>query len=362
MKHSQYDAVVIGGGVYGCVLALSLAKQFKSVIIIESKDELITKASYVNQARIHNGYHYPRSFLTAIRSHINYARFVVDFKKAIYDDYKQYYAIARHFSKTTSYQFSKFASQIESPIKRVPSEILRLFNPNLIEDVFEVDECVFDAHKLRNIFQHQLSKSNIKVLLNTTVEKVTHNEKYGNILCDTSAGTIEAKHVFNCAYAGINNILKNSELPLISFKYEYIEMPLIEVPPQLSKMSVTVMDGPFFGFLPFPDQDLHSFWHVRYSVHTNWTNDIPSENNLSEFRSKYIYMIKDASRYIPSLEDSVYVKSLFETKTVLVSHEASDGRPILYRKNYGIPNFHIIMGGKIDNIYDVIDEVSNSFE
>ena len=69
-------------------------------------------------------------------------------------------------------------------------------------------------------------------------------------------------------------------------------------------------------------------------------------------------MLKDAERYIPLFSKASYVKSLFEIKTLLLKNEKNDGRPIVYKKNYGLNNHYIILGGKIDNIYDIQEKVS----
>ena len=55
------DAVVIGGGFYGASIAIYLAKNrgLKKVVLVEKEKKLLTRASYNNQARVHNGYHYP---------------------------------------------------------------------------------------------------------------------------------------------------------------------------------------------------------------------------------------------------------------------------------------------------------------
>ena len=151
--NKKYDVVVIGGGFYGSVLALYFSENYKNVLIIEKEDDLIKRASYNNQARVHNGYHYPRSYLTAIRSHDNYLKFIKDFDKSIYSSFKQYYAIASNLSKTTSQQFFKFAKQIGSPIKVAPDKIKNLFNTSLIDDVFEVEEVVYDAKILKDILK-----------------------------------------------------------------------------------------------------------------------------------------------------------------------------------------------------------------
>lgn len=361
-KDKIYDVLVIGGGFYGCVLALYLKKSANSVIIIEKEKDLLLKASYNNQARVHNGYHYPRSFLTALRSHINYERFIKDFKGAIYKDFKQYYAIASNFSKTTSRQFVKFCKQLDSPVRPAPDSFKKLFNDRLIEDVFEVDECVFDAGKLRKLLKEKLKNEGIDVKYETEIHKVSSAGK--DIICFTKGGKrIIAQSVFNCTYSNINKILINSKLPPLLLKHEFIEMPLIKLPEPLSNVAVTVLDGPFFGFLPFPNKKVHSLWHVRYAVHTNWIDQPRGdmEENLKKLsrKSNYNFMIKDAQRYIPLLREAIYKSSIYETKTVLINRETSDARPILFRKNYGIDGFHVVMGGKVDNIYDIIQKVQD---
>ncbi len=46
---------------------------------------------------------------------------------------------------------------------------------------------------------------------------------------------------------------------------------------------------------------------------------------------------------------------LFEVKTVLRQNEVDDGRPICLRANHGIPNFSVVLGAKIDNIFDALE-------
>ena len=80
----RFDAVVIGGGFYGLRIALHLREVlgFGSVAVLEAGDAVMNRASYVNQARVHNGYHYPRSILTGYRSQVNLPRFRRDFGDA----------------------------------------------------------------------------------------------------------------------------------------------------------------------------------------------------------------------------------------------------------------------------------------
>ena len=66
----QYDYAIIGGGFYGCCLALYLRSLSSRVVVLEANDKLLNRASRVNQARIHSGFHYPRSVLTAVKSKV----------------------------------------------------------------------------------------------------------------------------------------------------------------------------------------------------------------------------------------------------------------------------------------------------
>lgn len=358
MKNSQeYDVIVIGGGFYGCMLALFLRNYFERVVVIEKEKNLLTRASYNNQARVHNGYHYPRSFITALRSHLNFSKFVSEFKDAIDDEFTMIYAIATN-SKISSSQFVKFCRAVGSKVNQAPDNIKKLFNKSLIEDVFLVEEVAFNAVKLRKIMKNKLQKANVKIITNCEVKKVI-SSKDRILVSASKRKSFLGKYVFNCTYSQINNILKNSNLQELPFKYELTEMPLVEMPKELRNYAFTIIDGPFFSFVPFPSRKLHSLHHVRY---TPYESLFVSPKDIKKSKSRFLYMIKDAQRYIPSLKNVKYKDSLFEIKTILMENELNDGRPILYRQNHGINNFHIVMGGKIDNIYDILSKVKKSFD
>ncbi len=68
-------------------------------------------------------------------------------------------------------------------------------------------------------------------------------------------------------------------------------------------------------------------------------------------------MIRDATRLMPALAGCRYEESLCEVKAILPRNEADDGRPILLKAHYGLPNHHVIVGGKIDNVYDIVQAI-----
>ena len=354
MRKSYFDAIVIGGGFYGSSLGIYLRKYFKNVAILEKESSLMTHASYTNQARVHNGYHYPRSYLTANRSHANYNRFLKDFNSCIDDTSTNIYAVAKNNSFINANRFQDFCNDTNLPLKKLPAQYKKYFNEDTVEESFLAKEAVFNTKLILMKFKKEIRSLKISVFFNTEVVKITQNNDNLQVhLPDGS--TLQTKYVFNCTYSQINPILQRSNLPLLPFKYELTELALIKVPPQLRNIGVTVIDGPFFSFLPFPEKNLHTLSHVSYTPHAYKQYQSNKLHILlnSSLNSQFLYMIKDAQRFIPSLKDAKYVKSLYEVKTVLLSNENDDGRPILFKKDYGFKNLFVIMGGKIDNIYDV---------
>lgn len=361
----DYDAVIIGGGAVGCSVARWVRERGGRVLLLERENGLLQRASYANQARVHNGYHYPRSFLTALRSRVNFPRFVEEYSDCIERGFAKYYAVARNFSKVTSEQFATFCRRIGAPVGPAPAAVRRLFNPALIEDVFLVEEFAFDARRLAARMLADLRASGVELELSADVERLAalpDGLVAVTYRADGEERRVRARRVFNCTYSRINRVLHDSGLPLIPLKHELTEMALIRVPEPLTAVGVTVMCGPFFSLMPFPSRGLHTLSHVRYTPHSWWDDRHgPSELSLAELRegheSGYPRMIRDAQRYLPLLGGSRYVDSLWEVKTVLPSSEADDSRPILFRRDDTMPNLTSIMGGKIDNIYDVLAEL-----
>ncbi len=354
-------AVIIGGGFYGVQIALFVRSWFDEVVIIEKGTDLLTRASFVNQARVHNGYHYPRNFTTALRSRENFARFVEDFQPAIDDSFTKLYAIAQDNSKVNARQFLKFCQDIGANVAEARPELTELFDPQFIESVFEVTEHAFNADTLRQLALEQLAAADIQVRYNSSVQIVSPGEADRVLVTLDDGEVLEADAVFNCTYAHINSVLAASDLPLLPMKYEITEMALVQMPEQLQQIGITVMDGPFFSTMPFPAKNAHTVSHVRYTPHRAWTDDGEYRGQpyhyLQEFHpdTNYASMLGDIARFVPSMREAQYQESLFEVKAVLQSNEADDGRPILFRADYGLPNFFVIMGGKIDNIYDIFE-------
>lgn len=364
MKNNStyFNSIVIGGGFFGTYLASKLSNNDHSCLLIERENDILLRASYVNQARVHNGYHYPRNYLTALRSLINFPRFIKDFLPAIDQSFKKIYAISRHNSKISSDQFYSFCKNVGAPISKLPSgELSEIFDKNLIEDAFLVKEFSFNATKIREMLINCILNQNVSLQLKTEANFVKLLKHKQLLEVSTNRGLFYSPNVFLCAYSGINHFLNKSKIPILPMKHEITEMALVEVPELLRDFAVTIMDGPFFSVMPFPDKKLHTLSHVRYTPHSFWMDKQNTCKNpysvlsSNRHRSNFPQMIRDASRFIPLISSAKYIESMYEVKTVLQSSEINDSRPILFRENYYLPGLFIIMGGKIDNIYDITE-------
>ncbi len=366
-ENANQEAVIIGGGFYGAAIAIYLAKQrgVKRIVLVERESALLTRASYNNQARVHNGYHYPRSFTTAYRSRVNLPKFLHDWPDAVKQDFTKLYAIARRNSKVAAKQFERFCREIGAKIQPASPAQRALFEPRLIEDVFIVEEYAFDTSRLANWAVRELNECGVQIRVDTRVTGISNgpNESL-QVAMQSKNGAEEAiscRYVFNCAYSGLNQIKGDFPGTRTGLKQEITEMALMQVPPALKDLGVTVMDGPFFSMMPFPARGLHTLSHVRYTPHSHWTDrsGIDPYQKLEHYEraTRVDRMVRDVGRYLPAVLDAKYIDSLFEVKTVLMKNESDDGRPILFEKHLELPGCYSILGGKIDNIYDVLEKL-----
>jgi glycine/D-amino acid oxidase-like deaminating enzyme len=365
-KNKEYSTIIIGGGFYGLRMALFLVEELQQqdILILEKEPAAMSRASYVNQARVHNGYHYPRSLLTGHRSRVNFPDFVAEYKDAVKNDFTKYYAIAKNLSKVNARQFERFAKKIDADIAVAPKNIVELFEKTLTEQVFTVQEYAFNSHKLRDMLLERIQKSGkITVQYAEEVQRVWQEAPHV-LGVATDKGEYKASSVISATYSQINALHRRSGLPLVALKHEITEMCLIELPPALHDFSVTVMDGPFFSIMPFPTTPYHTLSHVRYTPHMSWVDheDVQIDKHdphqyfaSLDLQSNFRQMKADVQRYVPALKDIKHAKSIWEVKTVLVKSEDDDSRPILFRSDFGLDGYTCIMGGKLDNIYDVFE-------
>lgn len=368
MRSAAYDVIVVGGGFFGCALALEARRYKKNVLLLEAEPELMLRSSYVNQARIHQGYHYPRSLLTAERSRVNFSLFTQAYPDCVVDEFDKLYAIARDHSKVSAAQFRGFCERIGAPLAEAPSHLRRLFSPHTVEDVFAVKEYAFDALKLRAMVERQLASAEVEIALGREVTQLRAGERVQvTVVGQGQSEPLAADWLFNCTYSSLNHLLASGAIERVPLKHEFVEITLVEPPPELSTVGITLMDGPFFSCMPFPAAHAHSFTHVRYTPHETWHDDErtpPRRIRLEELKARaepslFQHMLRDASRFVPVLSELRYLRSLWEVKTLLPQSERDDSRPILFRRAPTAARVVSVLGAKIDNVLDMREHVRN---
>jgi glycine/D-amino acid oxidase-like deaminating enzyme len=363
------DSVVVGGGFYGCVLATELARAGREVTLLERDPAILGQASFSNQARVHGGYHYPRSLQTAARCQANYARFVRDYAEAVDTTGQSVYAIARRGSRVSASQFRRFCEVIGAPLAPIggPTEID--FDPSLVEEGYVVREATFHAGRIAAKLATELADQPIDVRVSHHVESVesaSHDQI--RLVVEDRRGPepvaleLLARHVYVCAYAGTSGILERSGLDPLPLTRQDTEMALVRLPAKWAAVAITVMDGPFFSLVPFPPRPgLHTLSHVRFTPRRRPTAErlesAAEQDSPVMTASAFPYMITDARRYVPALGEAKYEGSITAVKVFPLADARTDGRPILVHRVPEAPGIHVIVGGKIDNVYDMIDEL-----
>lgn len=367
-----YDKIIIGAGLYGLYSALHCGENGQRVLVLECDSEPFKRATYINQARVHMGYHYPRSFSTAIKSAHYFERFCHDFGFCNLMDFEQVYATSAHFSWTNAQEFRDFCRTAEIRCDGIAAE--RFFNPGQCDGAFLTQEYTYDAQILKRWFLEQLEKlSNVEIVYNHRAEAISHTGSVWRVRAGDI--TAEAPFLLNATYAGVNEIHRLLGFEPFKIKYELCEIILCEVSDNLKNVGITVMDGPFFSIMPFGKTGYHSLTSVTFTPHkTSYESvaEFPCQQNSQGLcctgalyncndcparpESAWPYMSQLARKYLKPEYEFRYLKSLFSMKPILKASEIDDSRPTVIRQYAENPAFVSVLSGKINTVYD-LDEV-----
>ncbi len=375
----KYDRIIIGAGLYGLYAALFCAKKGLKVLVLEKESSAFTRATYINQARVHMGYHYPRSLATAVKSAGYFSRFCEDYKFCIHSSFEQIYATSGAFSWTDATQFKTFCDAAGIKCEEVSPD--RYFNKNTCDGAFITKEYTYDALILRDYFLKEIeSNPNITLKFNTGITKIEKDDS--SILISAGNESYETSFVVNATYASVNELISMlSEDDTFQIKYELCEIILCEPKDMLKNVGITVVDGPFFSIMPFGMTPYHSLTSVTFTPHSvsfdtnpqfkcqekvKGTDFVCSASSLGNCNlcpakpeSAWPYMSHLASKYLKPEYEYKYHSSLFSMKPILKSSEIDDSRPTAFKFLGGIkkesdgPVFMSVLSGKINTIYDM---------
>ena len=364
-----YDKIIIGAGLYGLYAAEKCAKKGEKVLVLEYDSQAFARATYINQARVHMGYHYPRSYSTAIKSAGYFERFNQDYGFSIHSEFEKIYAISSNFSWTSANQFKKFCDNAD--ITCVSQDPAQYFNDGLCSGTFKTTEYTYDAMVLKDYFLDALKDfDNVQIVYDARIDKIA--EKDGLYVLTERGKTYETPYLLNATYASTNQITALLGYPPFKIKYELCEIILCEVSDKLKNVGITVMDGPFFSIMPFGKTGLHSLTSVTFTPHITSYDALPtfacqakSDGTCSPAqlgncntcpakpKTAYDYMSSLAKKYLKDKYGFSYHSSLFSIKPILQASEVDDSRPTLIRQFSESPTFISVLSGKINTVYDL---------
>lgn len=374
MVSEQFDKVIIGAGLYGLYSALFCCERGQKVVVLECDSAPFKRATFINQARVHQGYHYPRSISTAMKSAGYFERFNRDYDFCINREFDQIYATSSIYSWSDGKQFKDFCMAANIPCEELHPG--NYFKNGMCDGVFRTREYTYDAMILRDYLLDKLAnyKSAVKIEYDVKISSIERtSDSY--IIHTNNKGTFESGYVLNATYAGTNQILDMVGFDKFGIKYELCEIILCEVNDKLKDIGFTVMDGPFFSIMPFGKTGYHSLTSVTFTPHTTSYNEVPtfscqekSEGFCSKIRlgncndcpakpeTAFPYMSSLARKYMLDEYEFTYKRSLYSMKPILMSSEIDDSRPTVIRKYSTNPTFVGVLSGKINTVYD-LDEV-----
>ena len=252
----KYDKIIIGAGLYGLYSAVYCGKKGENILVLECDDVPFARRTYINQARVHMGYHYPRSISTASKSRNYFDRFCRDYPESIKEDFTKIYATSANFSWTNKEQFEKFCHDTDIPCERISNT--KYFKEGMCDGTFLTKEYTYDWRILRDLLLKDIEKlENITVRYNSFITKIENTgEEY--VLTLKDGESFSAGYVLNSTYASVNQINSMAGFETFPIKYELCEIILCTVDEKLKDTGITVMDGPFFSIMPFGKTGYHS--------------------------------------------------------------------------------------------------------
>ena len=371
-----YSKIILGAGLYGLYSALFCGKRGEKVLVLEYDSAPFKRATYINQARVHMGYHYPRSYSTAIKSAHYFERFMKDYSFCVLAEFNQVYATSANFSWTSAEQFMKFCNAAN--IRCDDVNPLKYFNDRMCDGAFLTTEYTYDANILKEYFLTELAKyPNVEIKYNAKIKDIKQTQTHFEISLE-NGDNYSTDFLLNATYASCNQILNKLGYESFKIKYELCEIILCNVSNKLKDVGITVMDGPFFSIMPFGKTGYHSLTSVTFTPHMTSYDSLPTfecQERSNGFcspqqlgncndcpakpESAWTYMSNMAKKYLKDEYEFEYVGSLFSMKPILKASEIDDSRPTVIKQYSTNPTFISVLSGKINTVYDLDEVLAN---
>lgn len=350
---------VIGGGIFGSVVAWRLSNSGFGVDLFEQGSALLSGSTPKSVMRLHLGLHYPRDLETAIQSREGYYTFLREFGACVDLNFRNYYAIAKEGSKVSTEHFIEFAKISGIPMERQSKLVLvdSGFAVNQVESVFSSPEGVISPDLLRNELASRLDSNKVHLHLNTEITGASLLDGKWALTTENETNFRGFDFVIVATY-GMDRIRLTSMAPRRS-PLEFQKTLVLRASLGLGSFGMTVVDGDFLTVLPVAFESTHLVYAPSHSTLTrhvenpapekffDWTQE-DTDSAQAKIASRYREWFPDAS--IP-----LVLESLLGFRAIQVDVEATDRR--LTEVGEVAPGMFSILSGKIDHSIGVSDKI-----
>jgi len=337
------NIAIVGAGWYGLHLAKVLKENGFGVRVFEKNKNILEEASILNQSRLHQGFHYPRSALTRTQSMEGYQRFLIEYPTLSSPIEENYYLIPKHVSLVDYDTFCLIMNSSGLDFSELNKNSIDFINLLKIEGAIKCDERILNSKLTREYFQKLLSEN---ISLGHKIQSIPLNDYFFRIdnqnfdfLVDATWGSLE----------NLNNDYYYEATILFYIKCLNDKFPCI-----------TLVDGNFWSIYATETTGIYTLSSVKNTPLNAFNNKQDAYKFLLNLTTKEIdrkkdLMTREVIDYFPKfLEFFNFLSPQLSIKTKKNSLAADRSVSVIKSGN----KFSII-SGKIDNIFIVSDFILN---
>jgi glycine/D-amino acid oxidase-like deaminating enzyme len=351
------DVAIIGGGFYGALLANEIKSRQPTldVTIIEKEAALFTQASSTNQGQFHMGYMYSADPALARECADNVERFTDTFGDALDNEMNSLYGIHRQsqISADDYVDFCASAGLALKPVKR-PRDI---FGED-IDTAFLTSEKTFDSAVMQRILMQKLLHNRVGLARGVCVDSIAPAAQGLDI--NANGHAIRAARVFNVTFADINRLHAQSGLLPIPLQHDTFLHFVLDLPQQYRDTAATVIRGAYASLLPSSFRQGHVLASGKFRrVRSSQVDKPPLWQETQAAPAVWQQAVEEASSYLPLLHSARYRGYTLGTRSAYCDPATGEysSKAMVFRDFGGMPDYHVVLGGKVSCMFDVLDDV-----
>jgi glycine/D-amino acid oxidase-like deaminating enzyme len=357
------EIAIVGGGWYGCHLALALKKAGHKVVLYEKNDSIFSQISGAFGIRLHAGPHYPRSAETRKNCLRNKAEFEQRYPDLIVPHEYSIYGLGTLDAegkppKVNQEEFEAVCNESES---------CKIIDPkaagynNLITAASIEEPSVVLGSRLRKAFTKYLADAGVEVRYHFDVQKITKTNN-GVIVAGKNAQQHFDKVINTTSYQAFLPDQKDFPFemetvyqPCLALKYE-------DQKPGNRPFSFIVMDGWFPCIMPVCDDKPgkeYILTHGKWTIMGSYDKPAKANDVLAKLNDEWIESNvkpsceREINRFWPAFAERFRYTGWKGTVLAKLKTKREFRSAVTYEKD----NVIQVVPGKISNVFDVEREV-----